>query len=137
MRLLNRIFARSFTEMTTTSLLPQKEPKVLINCMPNNIFITCSDTNPYKLHFWLSSGRVGAKNTAKTAPKTAIALIDAMKAKLSAMNVSTIRLEFRGITTARGVLVSQIRGAGLMVTEISDSTRIPFNGCRPKKSRRV
>lgn len=80
---------------------------------------------------------MGAKNAAKTAPKTAMALIDAVKSKLEKMGVDRVSVDFRGITAARGVLISQLKKVGIGITEVGDSTPIPFNGCRPKKSRRL
>lgn len=114
-------------------------PKLLINCLPNNIFITCTRTVPsHRLLFKLSSGLVGARNAAKTAPKTVMLLIDAVKARLKELGGGdVVRVDFRGITRARSVLVSQLRRMGIGITEIGDSTGIPFNGCRPKKSRRL
>ena len=134
---LNRIDGKTPPSTVTTPTVPST-PKLQINCLPNNIFITCTRSIPsHTLLFKLSSGLVGAKNAAKTAPKTAMALIDAVKSKLEKMGVDRVSVDFRGITTARGVLISQLKKVGLGITEVSDSTPIPFNGCRPKKSRRL
>ena len=120
-------------------LMQGEVPKLLINCLPNNIFITCMRTAPsHRLLFKLSSGLVGARNAAKTAPKTVMLLIDAVKARLKEVGAGDlVRIDFRGITKARSVLVSQLRRMGIGITEIGDSTGVPFNGCRPKKSRRL
>ena len=120
-------------------------PKVQIHCLPNNIHLTVSRTFPpaekfpilHHIMFKLSSGLVGAKNAQKTAPKTSALLVDRLKERLDALSLGVVRLDFRGITSARAAIVMQMKRTGLQITEISDSTGIPHNGCRPKKSRRI
>lgn len=111
-------------------------PQVLIQCLPNNINIIVT-RSPGHLLFKLSSGLVAMKNAAKTSPKAALALIDALAARLKSENVDAVRLNFRGVNQTRPLLLGQIRKAGLRITEVIDTTGIPFNGCRPKKARRV
>jgi small subunit ribosomal protein S11 len=113
--------------------------KVLFNCLPNNIHIAVSSP-PGRLLFKLSSGSVGLKGSAKTASKAVPLVLDALKAKLpeeAASGEKGVRVEFRGISSSRGQVVSGLRRLGLRILEVSDSTGIPFNGCRPKKSRRL
>ena len=43
----------------------------------------------------------------------------------------------RGIGQGRESAVRGLANAGLIVQSITDTTRIPHNGCRPKKVRRV
>ena len=43
----------------------------------------------------------------------------------------------RGIGQGRESAVRGLANAGLVVQSITDTTRIPHNGCRPKKVRRV
>lgn len=115
-----------------TSTLP---PQVLIQCVPNNIFVTVSSQPGHTL-FKLSAGLIGMKNGQKTSPKGSMAMVDALVAKLGQHGIKTIRLNFRGINAARPLIVSQLRKVDMTVTEIVDTTGIPFNGCRPKKARR-
>lgn len=111
-------------------------PQVLINTLPNNIHIAVTHP-PGRLLFKLSSGSVGLSGTAKTAPKAAYAIVDALASKLRERSIEMISLNFRGINGARALLVTQIRKMGLRITEVVDSTRLPFNGTRPRKSRRL
>lgn len=113
--------------------------KILFNCLPNNIHIAVSSP-PGQLLFKLSSGSVGLKGSGKTAAKAVPLVLDALKAKLpeeAASGDKGVRVEFRGISSNRGQVVSGLRRLGLRILEVSDSTGIPFNGCRPKKSRRL
>lgn len=127
---------RAFRRLISEIVGEKFPPQVLINTTPNNIHIavTCP---PGHLIFKLSSGTVGLKGTAKTAPKAAYLLVDALAAKLKEKGIDKVRLNFRGINGARALLIMQLKKMGVGFTEIMDSTRIPFNGTRPRKSRRL
>lgn len=118
---------------TTTSTLP---PQVLINCLRNNIFIHVS-TQPGHDEFTLNAGMAGFRGTQKTSQKAALAMMDRLKEWLRERRIEVVRLNFRGINSARAIIVGQLRRLGLRVTEIVDTTGIPFNGCRPPKKRRL
>ena len=128
----------------TTTLIPAPAVssdiiKILFNCLPNNIHVAVSSP-PGRLLFKLTSGSVGLEGSAKTAPKAVPLVLDALKARLpeeAASGEKGVRVEFRGISSTRGQVVSGLRRLGLRILEVSDSTGIPFNGCRPKKSRRL
>ena len=118
-----------------TSTTPTSNaPKILFNCLPNNLHIAVS-SGPGQLLFKMSAGLVGLQGAAKTAPKAIPLLLDALKAKLPGQ--SAVRVELRGVSPVRPHLISGLRRVGLRVLEVSDSTGIPFNGCRPKKTRRL
>jgi small subunit ribosomal protein S11 len=117
-------------------------PTILFNCLQNNVHVAVS-SEPGKLLFKLSSGTVGMKGASKTAPKAIPSLLDELKRLLIEKKViidpssSGVRINFRGISPARAMIVSGLRRLGLRITEVFDSTGIPFNGCRPKKTRRL
>ena len=141
---LRRFFSTSLfpssTSTTNTTTNPSSNIiKILFNCLSNNIHIAVSSP-PGHLLFKLSSGSVGLNGSAKTAPKAVPLVLDALKAKLpveAASGEKGVRVEFRGISSSRGQVVSGLRRLGLRILEVSDSTGIPFNGCRPKRSRRL
>lgn len=128
----------------TPSTLPSIEttnplnhtPQVLITCLRNNIFIVVS-SSPGRTLFRLNAGIVGFRGGQKTSQKAAMAILDVLHRRLADLGIHRVSLNFRGINGARGVMVGQLRSSGLQITEICDSTRIPFNGCRPKKTRRL
>lgn len=121
-----------------SSALPKQEllpPEVLIQCLPNNIFVTVSKA-PGSLLFKLSAGLIGMKDAQKTSQKGAMALVDRLSERLGQLGIRKIRLNFRGVNSTRPLIVSQLRKFDLTVSEVVDSTGLPFNGCRPRKSRR-
>jgi small subunit ribosomal protein S11 len=144
-----RLFSRESLSAPSAGI--NSPPKVLFNCLPNNIHVAVStsstSSSPYapasnRLLFKLSSGTVGLKGAAKTAPKAIPILLDALKERLTpylgaAGASSGVRVAFRGVNTARPMLVSGLRRMGLRILEVADATGVPFNGCRPKKTRRL
>lgn len=111
-------------------------PEVMINCLRNNIFLHVASP-PGKLLFTLSSGLAGFKGAAKTSPKAALAMLDTLQRRLGELGFNRIRVNFRGLNSARAVMVGQLRRMGLSVAEVIDTTGVPFNGCRPPKKRRL
>ena len=53
------------------------------------------------------------------------------------MGMKTVDVLMRGIGQGRESAVRGLANDGLIVQSITDTTRIPHNGCRPKKVRRV
>ena len=160
-RLFAMIFAGNPQPINTQQQTALKVPTLLFNFMPNNIHVALSDTATGKLLFKLNSGSVGMKGTAKCSPKASLAIVDAVYAKLKSFSQGIhggqasqghikakktestleqsfpIRVNFRGINPARPLIIHQLKKVGMDIQEVIDTTRIPFNGCRPKKSRRL
>ena len=111
-------------------------PKLLLKCVSNNIFVVISTENGRLLESF-SCGVLGFKNTSKVSEKSAIAMIDEVKKRLNHYGAESVKLELRGFNPMRNTLIYQLRKCGLSIGEIIDTTGIPFNGCRPKKARRL
>lgn len=112
------------------------EPAILhINCMKNNIFFTVSRPKGVNL-FKMSSGSAGFTNAQKKSSKCALSMLDVLKTHLDARNIERLRITINGISNTRHSIVGQLKKMGLRIIDIIDTTGIPFNGCRQKKSRR-
>lgn len=62
--------------------------------------------------------------------------MDEVERKLNTAGHRTIRVHLRGIGFTRNTLIAQIRRMqNIDITEIADTTRVAYNGCRPRKSR--
>ena len=128
----------TITTHTTTAFTSNRPPTLLFHFLPNNIHVALSDTNTGRLLFKLNAGTVGMKGTAKCSPKATMALVDAVYARVGVVaGEGGVRLHFRGVNAARALVVHQLKKAGMAITEVVDTTRVPFNGCRPRKSRRL
>lgn len=123
-------------QQSTTNNLVINSPRVLIKCVSNNIFINISNENGNTISK-LSAGSVGFKNTQKVSQKSAITIADELKKRLDELGCNSIKLELNGFNPMRSLLIYQIRKCAIPISEIYDTTGVPFNGCRPKKSRRL
>ena len=102
----------------------------------NNTIITVTDLNGDVLT-WSSAGTVGFKGSRKSTPYAA--QLAARQAAKKAMDpgVREMDIFIKGPGPGREASVRALQGAGIKVKSISDVTRVPHNGCRPPKKRRV
>jgi small subunit ribosomal protein S11 len=132
------LLLKSDQRMSVPAAMQQSSlPTLLFNFLPNNIHVSLSDTLSGRLLFKLNSGTVGMKGTAKCSPKASLAIVDAVYARLRERSIGGVKLNCRGLNSARPLIVHQLKKCGLAVDEVIDTTRVPFNGCRPRKSRRL
>ena len=84
-----------------------------------------------------SAGQVGFTGSRKsTAYAAQLAAEKAARAALD-IGLKEVRIHVNGPGSGRESAIRAIQAAGLEVTLIRDVTRIPHNGCRPRKRRRV
>ncbi len=102
----------------------------------NNTIITITDINGDVLT-WSSAGTVGFKGSRKSTPYAA--QLAGQQAARQAMDMGVRELDIfvKGPGPGREAAVRALQAAGLGVRSISDVTRVPHNGCRPPKKRRV
>ena len=110
--------------------------QVHINATFNNTIITVTD-NDGNTVAWGSAGSVGFKGSRKSTPFAArLATEQALKAAMS-MGLKEVQLFVKGPGPGREAAIRAVQSLDLKVTQISDVTPIPHNGCRPPKKRRV
>ena len=102
----------------------------------NNTRITVTNQAGEVL-FWGTSGANNFKGAKKSTPYAAAIVAESVAKKAADMGMKTIDVLMRGIGGGRESAVRGLGNAGLIVQTITDTTRIPHNGCRPKKVRRV
>jgi len=112
------------------------EGKAFIQSTFNNTIITITDAKG-NVVAWGSSGTAGFKGSRKGTPYAAqmAAQVAASKAKEHGMR--QVEVFVQGPGSGREAAIRSIAAAGISVTSIKDVTRIPHNGCRPRKRRRV
>ncbi len=86
---------------------------------------------------WSSAGKAGFKGSRKsTAFAATMVATDAAKiAVAKGMHECEVRMQ--GAGAGRESAVRAIQAAGIRVTQITDTTPVPHNGCRARKRRRV
>lgn len=102
----------------------------------NNIIVTLTDTEGNAL-FSSSAGKVGFKGSRKSTPYAATKATESMAQQASQAGMKDVSVIVKGPGMGRIAAIKALKSGGLNVVSISDITPIPFNGCRPKKKRRV
>ncbi len=102
----------------------------------NNTIITITDRQGNALS-WATSGGSGFRGSRKSTPFAA--QVAAERAGLAAQDygVKNLDVQVKGPGPGRESAVRALNNAGFKITNITDVTPIPHNGCRPPKKRRV
>ena len=101
----------------------------------NNTIVTITDRQGNALS-WATSGGCGFRGSRKSTPFAA--QVAAEKAGVAAQEYGVkIDVEVRGPGPGRESAVRALNAVGFKITNITDVTPIPHNGCRPPKKRRV
>ncbi len=102
----------------------------------NNTIVTITDRQGNTVS-WATSGGSGFRGSRKSTPFAA--QIASQKAGETAKEFGMQSLEvfIKGPGPGRESAVRALNSIGLKITNITDVTPIPHNGCRPPKKRRV
>ncbi len=109
---------------------------VYIKSSFNNTMVTIADKDG-NVVAWGCGGLSGFKGSRKSTPFAAQVSADQCAKKAMAQGMTQVEVRVVGPGSGRESAVRAIQASGLRVTGIKDRTRIPHNGCRPKKRRRV
>jgi small subunit ribosomal protein S11 len=102
----------------------------------NNTIITITDRQGNALA-WATSGGAGFRGSRKSTPFAAqVAAETAGKAALE-YGLKNLEVRVKGPGPGRESSVRALNTVGYKITNITDVTPIPHNGCRPPKKRRV
>lgn len=102
----------------------------------NNTIIAITDPAG-RVIAWASAGKVNFSGSRKSSAFAAtVAAQDAGKAAAS-IGMKEVEVNLKGPGAGRESAVRGLQSAGLTITAIRDKTPVPFNGCRPRKRRRV
>ncbi len=102
----------------------------------NNIIITLTN-NSGQVISWASAGKMGFRGSKKNTPYAAqMAAEDCSKVAYD-LGLRKVKVYVKGPGSGRESAMRTLHSAGIEVTEITDVTPLPHNGCRPPKRRRV
>jgi small subunit ribosomal protein S11 len=102
----------------------------------NNTIITITDRQGNALS-WATSGGAGFRGSRKSTPFAAqVAAENAGRAALD-YGLKNLEVRVKGPGPGRESSVRALHAVGYKITNITDVTPIPHNGCRPPKKRRV
>ncbi len=102
----------------------------------NNTIVSITDVQG-NVVAWSSAGQVGFAGSRKSTAFAAQLCAEQASKKALDLGLKEVRVFVNGPGAGRESAIRAIQAAGLTVTLIKDVTRIPHNGCRPRKRRRV
>ncbi len=102
----------------------------------NNTIVTITDRQGNTLA-WATSGGCGFRGSRKSTPFAAQVAAEKAGTVVKDMGMKTMEVWVKGPGPGRESAVRSLNALGFKITNISDVTPIPHNGCRPPKRRRV
>ena len=102
----------------------------------NNTIITLSDRQGNVLS-WATSGGAGFRGSRKSTPFAAQVAAEAAGKTALDFGLKNLEVRIKGPGPGRESSVRALNALGYKITNITDVTPIPHNGCRPPKKRRV
>jgi len=102
----------------------------------NNTIVTITDRQGNAL-CWATSGGSGFRGSRKSTPFAAQVAAERAGEKAQEYGMKNLEVCVKGPGPGRESAVRALHGKGFRITNISDVTPIPHNGCRPPKKRRV
>ncbi|MDF1797316.1 MAG: 30S ribosomal protein S11 [Coxiellaceae bacterium] len=103
----------------------------------NNTLIVITDMSGDKIA-QASAGSEGFKGARKSTPFAAQTAAEELAKKLKAdCGLTKLAVNVRGPGAGREPAIRGLRSAGVAIHRVTDKTRLPHNGCRPRKKRRV
>lgn len=116
--------------------LVYSEGVVHINATFNNTIITL--THDGDVLEWSSAGRKGFKGARKATPYAAqLAADDVAQKAIETFKMKRVDIQLSGPGSGRDAAMKAIAHSKLTVKSLKDVTRLPHNGCRARKKRRV
>jgi small subunit ribosomal protein S11 len=110
--------------------------RAYIQATYNNTIVTLTDANGNVLG-WSSAGVCGFRGPKKSTPFAASTIVKDVCDKIKDVGLREVTVYVKGIGSGRESAVRALHANGITVTNISDVTPIPHNGCRAPKPRRV
>lgn len=102
----------------------------------NNTIVTISDRQGNVLS-WATAGGSGFRGSRKSTPFAAQVAAERAGTVAQEYGLKNLDVNISGPGPGRDSAVRALNSIGYKITNISDVTPIPHNGCRPPKKRRV
>lgn len=102
----------------------------------NNTIVTISDRQGNALS-WATAGGCGFRGSRKSTPFAAQVAAEKAGEVAKEFGMKNLDVQIKGPGPGRESAVRALNNLGFKITNITDVTPIPHNGCRPPKRRRV
>lgn len=102
----------------------------------NNTIVTITDRQGNALA-WATAGGSGFRGSRKSTPFAAQVAAERAGTRAKDFGIKNMDVLVKGPGPGRDSAVRSLNNIGFKITNITDVTPIPHNGCRPPKRRRV
>ncbi len=102
----------------------------------NNTIISITDRQGNMLA-WATAGGSGFRGSRKSTPYAAQVAAESVADRAIEYGIKNIEVMVNGPGPGRESAVRALNSKGFKITNITDVTPLPHNGCRPSKKRRV
>jgi small subunit ribosomal protein S11 len=102
----------------------------------NNTIVTITDHQGNALA-WTTAGGSGFRGSRKSTPFAAQVAAERCSEMVKEFGMKNLEVMVKGPGPGREPAIRALNAAGFRITNITDVTPIPHNGCRPPKKRRV
>ena len=102
----------------------------------NNTLINITDKQGNAIA-WASAGGQGFRGSRKSTPFAAQRAAEVVADQIKGNGIESLEVRVRGPGSGRESAIRALNARGIRITQITDVTPIPHNGCRPPKRRRV
>lgn len=109
---------------------------IYVSASYNNTIMTMTDPEG-KVLCWASAGAGGFKGSRKATPYAATVTAEKLAEKAQPYGVQAVKVYVTGVGVGREQAIRGLQAAGYELEAIFDTTPVPHNGVRKRKSRRV
>ncbi len=109
--------------------------RVAIRAKWNNTIVTLTDPEGNVLG-WSSPGTKGFKGARQSTPYAGQISAEAVAEKAQSFGMKSVDVAVSGMGPGRDQTIRGLMNGGLDIASITDKTRVPHGGCRPKRQRR-
>lgn len=102
----------------------------------NNTIVTITDQQGNAI-VWKTAGGSGFRGSRKATPFAATVAVEHACQAVEEYGMDTIEVWVKGAGPGREAAIRAFYSKRISITCIRDKTRLPHNGCRPRKKRRV
>ncbi len=110
--------------------------KVYIRATFNNTIVSVTDPKGNVIS-WSSTGLHGFKGSRKSTPYAARIVGEDAIQKAMEHGLNQVSIVVNGPGSGRESALRAVAASGVRVVQISDTTPVPHNGCKPPKRRRI
>jgi small subunit ribosomal protein S11 len=102
----------------------------------NNTIVTFTDRQGNAL-CWAAAGESGYRGSRKSTPFAAQVAAERAAQVAKEYGMQSVAVRLKGPGPGRESTIRELINQGIRITDITDVTGVPHNGCKPPKKRRV